>query len=75
MIDTKANHSIIKILGLLREYPDSERKKIQISLCKLGYKNDGGSEETKKNLKDIFYPDFRSLLFIKNHEKNHEEEI
>jgi hypothetical protein len=73
MIDTKVNHSIIKIVGLLGEYPSPERKKIQISLREVGYKEDGGSEDTKRILKDIFYPDFRNLMFIKNDEKNDEE--
>ena len=70
MIDTKINHSIIKIVGLLGEYPTSLRKSFQIDLVKNGYKEDVGSANSEKILKDIFYPDFRSLMFIKNDDKN-----
>ena len=70
MIDTKINHSIIKIVGLLGEYPTSLRKSFQFDLVKNGYKEDVGSANSEKILKDIFYPDFRSLMFIKNDDKN-----
>jgi len=73
MTNTKVNHSLIKIVGLLGEYPSPKRKLFQKVLLKDGYKEDGGSEGLNKILKDIFYPDFRSLMFIKPDDKNDEE--
>jgi hypothetical protein len=69
----KINHSLIKIIGLLGEYPTTKRKLFQDDLINNGYKEDGGTTDSKKILKDIFYPDFRSLMFIKNDDKNDEE--
>lgn len=65
MTNTKVNHSLIKIVGLLGEYPTPKRKLFQNDLLKNGYKEDGGSVGLNKILKDIFYPDFRDLMFIK----------
>ncbi len=73
MIDTKINNSIIKIVGLLGEYPTKKRKLFQNQLLKNGYKEDAGSAESEKILKDIFYPDFRSLMFIKKAVEKDEE--
>jgi len=73
MKNTKINHSIIKIIGLLGEYPTPLRKLFQVDLIKNGYKEDSGDADSNKILKDIFYPDFRSLMFTKNDDKNDEE--
>jgi len=73
MTNTKVNHCLIKIVGLLGEYPTPKRKAFQTDLLKNGYKEDSGSADSEKILKDIFYPDFRSLLFIKNDDKIDEE--
>lgn len=73
MTNTKVNHSLIKIIGLLGEYPTPKRKAFQTDLLKNGYKEDSGSADSEKILKDIFYPDFRSIMFIKNDDKNDEE--
>jgi hypothetical protein len=73
MTNTKVNHSLIKIIGLLGEYPTPKRKSFQNDLLKNGYKEDEGSVGLNKILKDVFYPDFRSLMFIKPNEKNDEE--
>lgn len=73
MTTTKVNHSLIKIIGLLGEYPTSRRKSFQNVLLKHGYKEDGGSSVLKKILKDIFYPDFRNLMFIKSDDKSEDD--
>ena len=73
MKNTKINHSMIKIIGLLGEYPIPLRKLFQVDLIKNGYKEDSGDADSKKILKDIFYPDFRSLMFTKNDDKDDEE--
>jgi hypothetical protein len=53
MKEKKVNHSIIKIIGLLGEYPKSLRKLFQNDLLKNGYKEDGGSVGLNKILKDM----------------------
>jgi hypothetical protein len=73
MKEVRVNHSMIKIIGLLGEYPTTKRKAFQNGLLKNGYKEDAGSIDSEKILKDIFYPDFRSLMFIKNDDKNDDE--
>ena len=73
MTNTKVNHSLIKIIGLLGEYPTPIRKLFQIELLNNGYKEDSGNTNSEKILKDIFYPDFRSIMFTKNDEKNDTE--
>jgi hypothetical protein len=73
MKEVRVNYSMIKIIGLLGEYPTTKRKAFQNGLLKNGYKEDAGSIDSEKILKDVFYPDFRSLMFIKNDDKNDEE--
>jgi hypothetical protein len=73
MKNTKVNQSIIKIVGLLGEFPTKKRKDFQFELLKNGYKEDTNSADCNNILKDIFYPDFRGLMFVKNDDKNENE--
>ena len=73
MKNTKVNQSIIKIVGLLGEFPTKKRKDFQFDLRKNGYKEDTNSADSNNILKDIFYPDFRGLMFVKNDNKSENE--
>lgn len=73
MNNIKVTHSIIKIVGLLGDYPTKKRKVFQHDLLKSGFKEDGGTKDSNKFIKDLFYSDFRSLMFIKYDDKYDEE--
>ena len=73
MKNIKVSQSIIKIIGLLGEFPRPQRIKFQFDLLKNGYKEDTNSADPLNKLKDIFYPDFRGLMFLKNDDKKEDE--
>jgi hypothetical protein len=73
MTDLAINQHLIKIIGLLGEYPDKKRRKAQFDLRSQGFKEDTGSKELSTILKDVFYPDFRNLMFIKSDDKQENE--
>ena len=70
MKEIKIQHHLIKIVGLLGEFPQAKRKQYQNELLKKGYKEDVGSYDLYKILKDVFYPDFRNMMFIKTDDES-----
>jgi hypothetical protein len=73
MNNINVKHSIIKIVGLLGEFPTPERISFQFELLKNGYIEDTHYADRNNILKDVFYPDFRGLMFVKNDDKKEDE--
>jgi len=69
----KVNNYIVKIIGLLGDYPTKERLQFQNKLIANGYHEDEASPELKSTLKDIFYREFREIMFVKRDDKKASE--
>jgi hypothetical protein len=63
----KINSAIIRIVGLIGDQPVKAGQSIEEKLQSTGYIIDKGPDEKlRKLLKDIFYPDFRNIMFLRH---------
>lgn len=85
MYNSNVKSAIVKTIGLLGDFPKNDRLEFQADLLRNGFVEDFAplsisnytdltSDKRKIHLKDVFYPDFRDLMFIKPENSYNERE-
>lgn len=86
MYHGQVNSALIKIVGLLGDFPKKEMSLYQKKLIANGFVADDypvKNEDDKvkrdlileKSLKDLFYPDFRDIMFMKSNNENNNRKL
>lgn len=86
MYNSNVAKAFVKIIGLLGEFDGKRIQEFNNELLVDGFSEDIGplsykdydsftKEKREKHLKDVFYPDFRELLFVSKNKMNREEAL
>ena len=86
MYNSNVAKAFVKIIGLLGEFDGKRILEFNNELLADGFYEDIGplsykdydsftKEKREKHLKDVFYPDFRELLFVSKNKMNREEAL
>ena len=86
MYNNQVNTALIKIVGLLGDFSKKEMSLYQKKLVASGFiaddypvKNEDDKvkrdEGIEKSLKDLFYPDFRDIMFMKSNNDNNNRKL